>query len=36
MEKPARAGLLLGYAASEGRQIREAVRRLGVALKDQR
>jgi hypothetical protein len=28
--------LLLGYAASEGRQIREAVRRLGAALADGR
>ena len=31
-EQPGRQGLLLGYAASEVRQIRDAVRKLGPAL----
>jgi GntR family transcriptional regulator/MocR family aminotransferase len=32
LEQPARAGLLLGYAGSDTRQIRDGVRRLGAAL----
>jgi GntR family transcriptional regulator/MocR family aminotransferase len=35
-ERAGRQGLLLGYAASEGRQIRDAVRRLGPALWENR
>jgi GntR family transcriptional regulator/MocR family aminotransferase len=34
VERRERGGLLLGYAGSEGRQIRDAVRRLGAALRD--
>jgi GntR family transcriptional regulator/MocR family aminotransferase len=36
VERPRRGGLMLGYAGSDGRQIREAVRRLGPALREQR
>jgi GntR family transcriptional regulator/MocR family aminotransferase len=34
IERAARAGLLLGYAGSDPRQIRDAVRRLGSALRE--
>lgn len=33
-EHPEQGGLLLGYAGSDGRQIRDGVRRLAVALRD--
>jgi GntR family transcriptional regulator/MocR family aminotransferase len=34
VEHPKQGGLMLGYAGSEARQIREAVRRLGLALRE--
>jgi hypothetical protein len=36
VERTQRGGLMLGYAGSDGRQIRDAVRRLGAALREDR